>query len=92
VSLDATMAFAGRSYQTTDFIAAEYSRRWSNVSASLTYNAPDDQWFISAFGRNLTNAEIYTGGGGHQAAFVSGWVSSNIAPPRTYGARIGVRF
>jgi iron complex outermembrane recepter protein len=92
LTVDVAMAFAGRSYQTTDFIAAEYSKSWSNASASLTYNAPNDKWFVSAFGRNLTNAEIYTGGGGHQAAFVSGWVTSNIAPPRTYGARVGVKF
>ena len=92
LTLGADVAFAGGSYETTDFIAAEYAPSWSNVSATLTYNAPNDRWFVGAFGRNLTNAEIYTGGGGHQAAFVSGWVTSNIAPPRTYGARFGVKF
>jgi iron complex outermembrane recepter protein len=92
ITLAADVAFAGRSYETTDFIAAEYAKSYSNVSASLTYKAPNDKWFISAFGRNLTNAEIYSGGGGHQAAFVTGWVTSNIAPPRTFGARFGVKF
>jgi iron complex outermembrane recepter protein len=92
ITFMADVAFASRSYETTDFIAAELAKGYSNVSASLTYNAADGKWFVSAFGRNLTNEEIYTGGGGHQAAFVGGWVTSNIAPPRTYGARLGLRF
>jgi iron complex outermembrane recepter protein len=92
INLSADVAFAGQRYETTDFIAAEYAKGYSNVSASLIYNAPKGNWYVGAFGRNLTNAEIYTGGGGHQAAFVTGWVTSNIAPPRTYGARFGVKF
>jgi iron complex outermembrane recepter protein len=39
----------------------------------------------------VTNAAIYTGGGGNQAGFVSGWNTSKIAPPRTYGVRAGVK-
>jgi hypothetical protein len=27
-----------------------------------------------------------------QAAFIAGWNTSNIAPPRTWGARLGFRF
>jgi iron complex outermembrane recepter protein len=92
VSLGADLAFASGSYQTTDFIAAEQTGSWTNLSTSLTYNAPHDAWYVSAYGRNLTNQVIYTGGGGHQAAFVSGWVTSSIAPPRTFGVRLGVRF
>jgi iron complex outermembrane recepter protein len=92
VAFDADVAYAGKRYLATDFIAAELARSYANVSASLTYNAPDDTWFVSAFVRNLTDEKIFTGGGGHQSGFVTGWVTSNIAPPRTYGARFGVRF
>ena len=92
VTLDADASFAGSRYVSADFTAAQLAKSYVNVSTSLTYNAPDNRWFVSAWVRNLTNAEIYSGGGGHQAAFVSGWNTSNIAPPRTWGGRIGVKF
>jgi iron complex outermembrane receptor protein len=91
-TIDADVSFAGSRYVSADFTAAQLAKSYANISASLTYNAPDSRWFVSAFVRNLTNAVIYTGGGGHQAAFVSGWNTSNIAPPRTWGGRFGVKF
>jgi iron complex outermembrane receptor protein len=92
VAFDADVAFAGERYLATDFVAAQLAKSYTNVSASITYNAPSDKWFIGVYGRNLTNAEIFTGGGGNQSGFVTGWTSSNIAPPRTYGARLGIKF
>ncbi|MDE2621212.1 MAG: TonB-dependent receptor, partial [Sphingomonadales bacterium] len=92
VNFDADVSFAGKRYVSADFTAAQLADSYANVSASLTYNAPGDRWFVSGWVRNLTNAKIYSGGGGHQAAFVSGWNTSNIAPPRTWGGRIGVKF
>lgn len=92
ISFDADMAFASKRFVTADFTAAQLAKAYQNISASLTYNAPDDKWFVGAWVRNLTKEEIYSGGGGHQAAFVSGWNTSNIAPPRTYGMRAGFRF
>jgi iron complex outermembrane recepter protein len=92
VTFDADMAFASKRFINADFTAAQLAKGYTNISASLTYNAPDDQWFASAYVRNLTKEVIYSGGGGHQAAFVAGWNTSNIAPPRTYGARVGFRF
>ena len=92
VTFDADLPFAGKRYINADFTAAQLAKGYTNISASLTYKAPSDRWFVGAFVRNLTNAEIYTGGGGHQAAFVSGWNTSNIAPPRTAGGRVGLKF
>lgn len=92
VSLDADMAFASSRFVSADFTASQLARAYQNVSASLTYNAAGDRWFVSAWVRNLTNEAIYSGGGGHQAAFVAGWNTSNIAPPRTWGGRIGFKF
>jgi iron complex outermembrane receptor protein len=76
---------------TADFTAARLAKAYPNVSTALTYNAPDDKWFISAYVRNLTNAKIYSGVGGHQAAF-AGRNTSNIVPPRTWGVRTCVKF
>ena len=92
VAFDADLAFASKRFVTADFTAGQLAKGYENVSASLTYNAPDDRWFFGGWVRNLTNAKIYSGGGGHQAAFVAGWNTSNIAPPRTYGMRAGVKF
>jgi iron complex outermembrane recepter protein len=47
---------------------------------------------FEGFQRNPVNAVIYTGGGGNQAGFVSGWNTTKIVPPRTYGVRAGVKF
>lgn len=92
VAFDADLAFASKRFVTADFTAAQLAKGYGNLSLSLTYNAPEDKWFIGGWARNLTNAKIYSGGGGHQAAFVAGWNTSNIAPPRTYGVRAGVKF
>ena len=92
MTFDADLSFAGKRFINADFTAAQLAKGYTNISASLTYNAPDDRWFVGGFVRNLTNVEMYTGGGGHQAAFVSGWNTSNIAPARTWGDRIGVKF
>ena len=92
VTFDADMAFASKRFVNADFTAAQLAKGYTNISASLTYNAPNEKWFVSAYVRNLTNEVIYSGGGGHQAAFVAGWNTSNISPPRTYGARVGFRF
>ena len=92
VTFDADLSFASKRYINADFTPAQLAKGYTNISASLTYNAPGDHWFLGAFVRNLTNAEIYTGGGGHQAGFVSGWNTSNIASPRTWGGRVGVKF
>lgn len=92
VSFDADMSFASSRFVSADCTAAQLAKAYQNISDSLTYNAPDDRWFVSAFVRNLTNEAIYSGGGGHQAAFVAGWNTSNIAPPRTWGDRVGVKF
>ena len=92
VTAGADLAFAGSRYLDTDFTAAELAKGYANLSLNLTYSSANDRWFISGFVNNVTNAVIYTGGGGHQSAFVTGWVTSNIAPPRTYGARFGVKF
>lgn len=92
LTFDANVAFAGGRYTTTDFVASQYQKSYTNLSAALTYHAPGDHWYAGIWGRNLSNEAILTGGAGHQAAFVTGWFTSNIEPPRTYGVRFGVRY
>jgi iron complex outermembrane receptor protein len=58
------------------------------VSASLTYTHPSRNWYVAAFGKNLTderyrNASQYVGGL---------WTFSTYAEPRVWGIELGARF
>lgn len=92
VVFDTDLAFASSRFTSTAFVPNSKVDGYANWSASLTYNAPDDRWFVSGFVRNITNAKIYTGGGGDQSPFVTGFVTSSIGAPRTYGVRVGAKF
>jgi iron complex outermembrane receptor protein len=92
LTFDADIDFASSRYTSTSFVANSRVNGYGNVSLSLTYTAPSDRWFISGYLRNVTNAKVYTGGGGDEAPTVPGYVTSTIGAPRTYGARFGVKF
>jgi hypothetical protein len=62
-----------------------------NVGPSPTCTSPDDKWLAGAFVRKLTDATIYTGGGGAQSALINGCQTNAIARARTYGARVRLR-
>lgn len=89
---NADVAMAAKSWLMPDFHPNQQADSYANVSASLTYNFPNERWHVTLWARNLTDEAIYTGGGGLQHGFVTGWTTSSIAPPRTYGVRIGARF
>lgn len=92
VVFDTDVAFASGRFTSTSFVRDSHVKGYANWSATLTYNAPNDTWFVGAYVRNITNAKIYTGGGGDQSPFVTGFVSSTIGAPRTVGGRAGIRF
>lgn len=92
VVVNGDVAWSDEVWLAPDFHPNQLADAYANVSASLTYNFPNDRVNVTVWGRNLTNEAIYTGGGGLQHGFVSGFTTSSIAPPRTYGLRIGVRF
>jgi iron complex outermembrane recepter protein len=58
------------------------------IGASLRYSAPDDRWFIEAFGQNLGNRTVLVSGGLNQGNIPTG----SYAPPRTYGIKAGAKF
>jgi len=58
------------------------------VNANITWTAPSGVWYLSAFGKNLTderyrNASQYVGGL---------WTFATYAPPRTYGVEVGINY
>ncbi|MEL6302464.1 MAG: TonB-dependent receptor [Pseudomonadota bacterium] len=58
------------------------------LGANVTYTAPDDKWYISAFGKNLTDDRYKT------AAQAVGalWTFANYGPPRVWGVEAGFNF
>ncbi len=95
---DVSGQFASKKYLTADFINAGSDDGYVTLDAALTYHAAGDNWEVGAWGRNLNNAAIYTGGfrypfsspvtvGGDPTLYYA-----QIRAPRTYGVRASVRF
>lgn len=63
------------------------------TDVSVTYRAPDNRWYLSAFGRNLENAATYSNFGGFQlrraGVVVGSYATAFTDVPRTYGVRVG---
>ncbi len=57
------------------------------LNASLTWTAANGQYYVSAFGKNLTDDRYKTAS---QAVGVL-WTFSNYGPPTTYGLELGMR-
>lgn len=63
-----------------------YQPGFTKTDASVTYNAPDQRYYVAGFVENLENNIVLTG----TAVGIFG--SSAIADPRVYGVRAGVKF
>lgn len=87
----ADMQFASERWLAVDFLAPqERAPSYIVETASLTYGAVTNKWFLTAFCRNLSNKAVYTTA--TQNPFVAGAVGATLADPRTYGVRIGLKF
>ena len=82
--------FAGRRYLAVDYIAAESAPSYIRENANLTYTPGGKRWSITAYGRNLSNRVVYTGG--FEQPLAPGIFYSNVDAPRTYGGRVTVNF
>lgn len=90
----AVVAAARAHYQTEtltglDFTPHEYQDAYWQIDGSLTYRAPDDNFFISLFGRNLTDETVVAN------TFqppLGRFVVGSLRPPRIVGVRVGVRY
>ncbi len=58
------------------------------LGMNLTYAAPDDAYYVSVFGKNLTDDRYKTA----SQAVGALWTFSNFGPPRTFGIEGGLRF
>lgn len=87
VVIDAQTASRSQ-YEVTDLAAFAYFFQpgYTKTDASITYNAPDDRFYVAGFVENLENNLVVT----TAVTGVLGFV--NIADPRIFGVRAGMKF
>jgi iron complex outermembrane receptor protein len=89
--------FASSQYLSPDFIESGRDDGYVAVNASVAFEMASD-WAFTAWGRNLSNEEIYTGGGRYafsRAVAAGGDPTlfyANIRAPRTYGLSVSKQF
>jgi outer membrane receptor protein involved in Fe transport len=64
---------------------------WDVWNASVVLNSASDDWYLEAWGRNLTDEENFTGEY-LQDASIGLYRSYQLLEPRTYGVTAGYRF
>ncbi|MBU0556744.1 MAG: TonB-dependent receptor [Alphaproteobacteria bacterium] len=84
------MSFASSRWLAAEFVENARADGYALFNASLTYRAPDNQYSVQLFVRNIGNEAVYTGT--QQYPFINNYNGQDIAPPRTYGARFRVKF
>lgn len=62
---------------------------YAKINANLTYYSEDGRWNVGIWGKNLTNKAVIAA---TAAAGIPGPGTAYLAPPRTFGARAGVKF
>jgi iron complex outermembrane receptor protein len=62
---------------------------WTS-DASITYNAPEDRFFVTAFVRNIEDETPIAAS--VTLTQTASSISATLRPPRTYGVRAGVKF
>jgi iron complex outermembrane receptor protein len=72
-----------------DFTPHEYQPGYWWLDASLTFNAANDNYFVTLFGRNLTDETVVANT--FQPPF-GRFVVGSLRPPRVVGVRLGMRY
>ena len=58
------------------------------IDAAVTWTSADDRWWVSAYGKNLTDDRYRTA----SLNVANIWVMSAYAPPRWFGVELGANF
>ena len=84
------LTFASSRWLETAFVANDRADAYTQFNASLTWHDDKGRYTVQAFVRNIGNVAVYTGG--QQYPFIANYVGRDIAPPRTFGARMQAKF
>lgn len=60
---------------------------YAKLDLRLTYRAPSGNWYVEAFGRNITDEAVLN----RTVRFGQNAIAQNFSDPRTYGVRFGFR-
>ena len=74
-----------------DFLPVEEQKSYWITDAYLALESPNGRWTLTGYVRNLSNTEVITGSF-LQPLTGTALPNATVAPPRTYGAMLGVRF
>lgn len=94
VQFNARTRFSDSYAITAPAIRAQFIQpSFTRTDLSLTYNAPDDRFYVQGFARNLEN-ELTVGFVGVVANFGAAFDDGSVqlGDPRTYGVRVGFQF
>jgi iron complex outermembrane recepter protein len=80
-----------RRFLCLEFLAEEVQRGYWLTDLSLGYEAPRKRWFVTAYVDNVGDRDVVQGAFPHPLAGAA-LISAAMRPPRTYGARFGVKF
>ncbi|MGH7896426.1 MAG: hypothetical protein ACREQQ_00620, partial [Candidatus Binatia bacterium] len=81
--------FASERWLTVDFVSNGRDGAYVRGNAAVTYHSVNDGWSFGGWVRNIGDAAVYTTGFPSLAPNV---IFASIEPPRTFGARLTVRF
>jgi iron complex outermembrane receptor protein len=56
---------------------------YTKLDMNLTYRSPQGDWFVSAYGKNITDEDVLV------SLTIVGVATGGFAAPRTYGVRVG---
>jgi outer membrane receptor protein involved in Fe transport len=64
---------------------------WENTNAQITFSAPNDQWFVQGYIKNVFNEDSITGE--YLTSSTSGlYTNAFLVDPRFFGFRVGAHF
>jgi iron complex outermembrane receptor protein len=74
-----------------EFLPDEIQHGYWLTDLSLGYEAPRKRWFLTAYVDNVGNRDVVQATFPHPLAGAE-LIAAAMRPPRTYGARVGVKF
>ena len=86
VTARAAVFYSDKYYLTPENVALTTQSSYTRTDLALTYTAAKEAWFMQAYVKNLENTNVIAGIGGLVAP------NAFLAPPRTFGARVGFKF
>lgn len=91
IVLDARTHYQSETLTSVEFVPEQYQDGYWSSDVLITFNPPEQRWFIAAFVNNLEDKTIL--GSTFQVPFtLAGDVVGILRPPRTFGVRAGVHF